>query len=82
MTDEENLVQEIAEHIIFSHVNDIENLTVWEMTSDHIRYHDNLAVQMAYEDEGNYERLANAVHEKVDNALIGISWDGGDTWQW
>jgi hypothetical protein len=82
LTDEENLVQEIAEHIIFSHATDIENLTVWEMTADHIRYTDDLALQMAYENEEDYERLTEAVHAKVDSAIIGISWDGGDTWQW
>jgi hypothetical protein len=82
LTDEDKLVQDLAEHIIFTHATDIENLTVWEMTSDHIRYTDDLALQMAYEDEENYERLVQAVHAKVDNAVIGISWDGGDTWQW
>lgn len=80
MTDEEKLAQDIAEHIIFSHATDIENLTVWEMTSDHIKYNDDLAVQMAYEDEEPYERLCEAVHAKVDSALAGISWDGGKTW--
>lgn len=82
MTDEKKLVQDIAEHIIFSHATDIENLTVWEMTSDHIRYTNDIALQMAYEDDDNYERLVQAVHAKVDNALIGISWDGGESWQW
>lgn len=82
MTDEEKLAQDIAERIIFSHSTDIENLTVWEMTSDHIKYNDDLAMQMAYEDPENYERLCEAVHAKVDNAVTGISWDGGTTWVW
>lgn len=82
MTDEEKLAQEIAEHILFSHATDIENLSVWEMTSDHIRYNDDLAVQMAYEDADDYERLCEAVHAKVDSAVVGISWDGGTTWEW
>ena len=73
---------EIAEKIIFSHTTDIENLTVWEMTSDHIKYDLDANEQTAYDDEENYERLVNAVHDKVDNAVVGISWDGGNTWQW
>jgi len=82
LTDEDKLAQEIAEHIIFSHATDIENLSVWEMTSDHIRYNNDIAVQMAYEDEVHYERLSELVHAKVDSAVVGISWDEGTTWVW
>ena len=82
MIDEAALSTEIAEKIIFSHVTDIENLTVWEMTSDHIKYDLDVSDQETYDDEDNYERLVNAVHDKVDNAVVGISWDGGRTWQW
>lgn len=82
MTDEEKLAQDIAEHIVFTHAADIENLSVWEMTSDHIRYNDDITVQMAYEDEIHYERLVEAVHAKVDSAVVGISWDEGKTWEW
>lgn len=80
--DEAALVTEIAEKILFSHVTDIENLTVWEMTADHIKYTDDIALKTAYDDEENYEQLVQAVHAKVDNAIVGISWDGGETWQW
>ena len=82
MIDEAALSTEIAEKIIFSHVTDIENLTVWEMTSNHIKYDLDVSDQETYDDEDNYERLVNAVHDKVDNAVVGISWDGGHTWQW
>lgn len=82
MTDEAALVTEIAEKIIFSHVTDIENLTVWEMTSDHVRYDLDETDKAAYESEEEYERLSLAVHAKVDSAIVGISWDGGETWQW
>jgi hypothetical protein len=82
LIDEAALSTEIAEKIIFSHVTDIENLTVWEMTSDHIKYDLDVSDQETYDDEDNYERLVNAVHDKVDNAVVGISWDGGRTWQW
>lgn len=82
MIDEAALSTEIAEKIIFSHVTDIENLTVWEMTSDHIKYDLDVSDQETYDDEDNYERLVTAVHDKVDNTVVGISWDGGRTWQW
>lgn len=80
MTDEAALVTEIAEKIIFSHTGDIENLTVWEMTSDHIQYDLDATDKETYEKEENYERLVEAVHAKVDSAIVGLSWDGGTTW--
>lgn len=78
----EELAREIAERILFSHVTDIENLTVWEMTADHIKYSDDAALQLAFDDEDRYDDLCNQVFEQIDRAVIGISWDGGDTWQW
>lgn len=78
----EELAREIAEKILFSHVTDIENLTVWEMTADHIKYSDDTALQLAFDDEDRYDDLCNKVFEQIDRAVIGISWDGGDTWQW
>lgn len=78
----EELAREIAEIILFSHVRDIENLTVWEMTADHIQYNEDESLRAAFEDEERYNKLCDAVHEQVDNAVVGISWDGGDTWQW
>lgn len=78
----QELAREIAEKILFSHATDIENLTVWEMTADHVKYSDDIALQMAFDDEDRYDDLCNQVFEQIDNAIVGISWDGGDTWQW
>jgi hypothetical protein len=82
LTDEEKLAQDIAEKILFSHASDIENLTVWEMTADYVQYHDNPEIQTTYGNEVHYERLTEAVHAKVDSAVIGISWNEGKTWEW
>lgn len=78
----EELAREIAEHILFTHAVDIENLTVWEMTADHIRYNDDEALKVAFDDEERYEKLCEEVHKQVDSAVVGISWDGGNTWQY
>jgi hypothetical protein len=78
----EELAREIAEHILFSHATDIENLTVWEMTADHIKYNDDEALRIAFDDEDRYDNLCNQVFEQIDKAVVGISWDGGETWQW
>lgn len=83
MTDEEKLafVQDIAEDILFSHVTDIEYLSVCEMTSDTVTYGSE-EIQAAYVEDEHYENLIDAVSAKLDSALVGISWDGGNTWQY
>jgi hypothetical protein len=78
----EELAREIAEHILFSRVTDIENLSVWEMTADHVKYSDDETLKTAFEDEMRYEALCDTVFEQIDKAVVGISWDRGTTWQW
>jgi hypothetical protein len=78
----EELAREIAEKIIFSHVRDIESLTVWEMTSDHINYGDDEALKTVYADQVRYDKLCETVFAELDKAVVGISWDGGNEWQW
>lgn len=76
------LAREIAEKILFSQVRDIENLTVWEMTSDHVTYDAHEKVKELYSQEEQYEKLCDTVYEELDKAIVGITWDGGETWQW
>jgi hypothetical protein len=78
----EELAREIAEKILFSHVTDIESLTVWEMTSDHIQYDGDDALKATFEDEERYDELCDTVFKQLDKVVVGISWDEGKTWQW
>ena len=78
----DELSRTIAEHILFTHVSDIENLTVSEMSTDYVVYGDDETLKAEYgEDYDKWDALYDAVHEQLDKAIVGISWDGGKTWQ-
>lgn len=78
----EELAREIAENIIFSHATDIESLSVSEMTDSHVNWGDDDNLKAAFADEDRFEELVDEVHVQIDKARVGVSWDGGTTWQY
>lgn len=77
------LARSIAEKILFCHVTDIENQTVWEIAADYVEWDLPEDEQyIPYENQVEHDALCTAVFAELDKVTVGISWDGGESWEW